>query len=106
MAWSTNANTEAGYQPLNTFGPHWWMLDVSMDCGSLPSSNNGYFEFKDNLKGGSGWETNRNQATGTGTGGGAAPFTSTNHIARCGYLNKFTFNADSCEINTLSANFP
>lgn len=60
---------------VHSYGDHYWMWDVLMDCSKLP---NGFFEVKGYIDG---WEPNVNQKsctgnTGTGTTGG------TNHIAR------------------------
>ena len=67
-----------GVEPLNAFGPHYWMLDVDMDCSHTV---NGWFEFKSFISNGPGWEIDINQS--------GAPYTSTNHFARCGYLNVY-----------------
>lgn len=67
-----------GYTPLNTWGDHYWMLDVDVDCSRTV---NGWFEVKSFISGGPGWEPNIAQ---TGT-----PYVSGNHFAQCGKLNRF-----------------
>lgn len=67
-----------GEEPLNTYGPHYWMLDVDMDCARAPG---GWFEFKSFISGGPGWEADVQQP--------GAPWSSRNHFARCGELNVF-----------------
>ena len=48
---------------------------------------------------GQGWENDLHQTTCQGTSGGAAPFLSINHVAKCGSVNKFDFQSGTCEIN-------
>ncbi|WP_350634773.1 alpha-amylase family protein [Pseudoalteromonas sp. GW168-MNA-CIBAN-0100] len=75
-------NTDGfGVTPLNIWGEHYWMLDVDMDCSKAV---NGWFELKAFIKNGQGWETAIAQDN--------APYTSTNHMAQCGKINKFEFN--------------
>ena len=63
------------------------MLDVDMDCSKAV---NGMFEVKAFVKKGQGWEGNISQV--------GAPYSSNNHFAQCGKINKFDFNANSVEI--------
>lgn len=76
--------SEHGYgeTPLNTFGQHYWLFDVQMDCSNTV---NGWFELKAFVKNGQGWEGDITQAN--------APYTSNNHFAECGKLNVFEFGA-------------
>lgn len=67
-----------GYTPLNTWGDHYWMLDVDVDCSR---TINGWFEVKSFISGGPGWEPNITQT--------GAPWASGNHFAQCGKLNRF-----------------
>lgn len=70
-----------GVEPLNTWGAHYWMLDVDMDCSR---SLDGWFEVKSYIAGdagGGGWEPDVSQSD--------APWPSGNHFARCGWLNVF-----------------
>lgn len=83
----TVATDGYGEEPLNTWGQHHWMLDVQMDCSKTV---NGWFELKAYVKNGQGWEGNISQ---TGT-----PYTSDNHFAQCGKINKFDFNANTVTI--------
>ena len=86
LDWTTNNNGNAnkvaingfGYSPLNTWGDHYWMLDVDMDCSKTV---NGWFELKSFISGGPGWEGNVSQS--------GTPYSSGNHFARCGQLNMF-----------------
>ncbi len=92
-AWTTNkwpsswgprrtvAKDGYGESPLNTYGHHYWMLDVMMDCGK---GVNGWFEFKSYISNGPGWEGSMHQP--------GAPYTSANHFAQCGKLNVFRRN--------------
>jgi aryl-alcohol dehydrogenase-like predicted oxidoreductase len=70
-----------GETPLNTYGHHYWMLDVKMDCSRTV---NGWFEFKSYISNGPGWEGNVNQT--------GVPYSSSNHFARCGKINVFRRN--------------
>lgn len=70
-----------GVEPLNRKGPHYWMLDVQMDC---TQTANGWFEFKTYISNGPGWEGDIHQ---TGT-----PYPSRNHFGRCGQLNVYQRN--------------
>ncbi|MGY8878819.1 MAG: alpha amylase C-terminal domain-containing protein, partial [Pseudoalteromonas sp.] len=83
-------NTDGfGVTPLNIWGEHYWMLDVDMDCSKAV---NGWFELKAFIKNGQGWETAIAQ--------GNTPYTSTNHMAQCGKVNKFEFNNSSVVIRS------
>lgn len=81
--------------PSDRFGNHYWMLDIDMDCSR--TLENGYFE----LKAYSGhWEPNI--ATHVCAGSyPPVPYTSTNHFARCGYLNVFKQGGE-CEVRPLA----
>ncbi|XP_054773707.2 alpha-amylase A-like [Lytechinus pictus] len=97
MGHGANVDTEGyGYFDLNQWGDHYWMLDVDMDCSK---TENGWFELKGFVKGGQGWESDISQKVCSGSAGGTRPYSSNNHFARCGYVNKFDFESNSCEIN-------
>lgn len=100
VAWTSSSATNPSYQTLNTWGDHHWMIDFDMDC-SL--TEGGWFEVKTFGTGGIGWEADIAQTSCLGTAGGSAPYTSKNHLARCGYINKFSFGTAACEINTFPA---
>ena len=68
-----------GVETLNTYGQHYWMLDVQMDCSK--AVNGLWFEFKTYIKNGAGWEANVSQS--------GTPYTSGNHFAQCGKVNVF-----------------
>jgi aryl-alcohol dehydrogenase-like predicted oxidoreductase len=74
----TVAKDGYGETPLNTYGHHYWMLDVKMDCSKTV---NGWFEFKTFISNGPGWEGNIAQSGG--------PYSSSNHFARCGKIGVF-----------------
>jgi aryl-alcohol dehydrogenase-like predicted oxidoreductase len=77
----TVAKDGYGETPLNTYGHHYWMLDVKMDCSRTV---NGWFEFKSYISNGPGWEGSVNQP--------GAPYRSWNHFAKCGKVNVFRRN--------------
>ncbi|KAG7177939.1 Pancreatic alpha-amylase-like [Homarus americanus] len=101
LVWTTNDPNAAEYQPLNTFGPHYWMIDLMMYCDQTDAD---WFELRsfttnDEI----GWEDDINQASDmcTGDAGSKAPTAGVYHVARCGYLNVFDFQSPSCEIDNL-----
>uniref|UniRef100_A0A914W7E2 Alpha-amylase n=1 Tax=Plectus sambesii TaxID=2011161 RepID=A0A914W7E2_9BILA len=99
LAYSTNDQNAVEYQPLNRYGPDYWMVQIQMDCSKTV---NGWFELKGYQSPDGGWESDVNQAACTGTGGGTKPFNSNNHVARCGYVNVFIWGDGSCRIDRLS----
>ncbi|KAK7085956.1 hypothetical protein SK128_005871 [Halocaridina rubra] len=98
LAWTSNQPGNPGYQDLNEWGDHYWMVDADMDCSQ---TEEGWFEVKAFVtNAGSGWEGDISQvASCSGTAGGGAPYTSNNHLGRCGYVNVFTFDSPGCIIN-------
>lgn len=91
LSWTVDEQTAAGWgmtqtvdndgygiTPLNTYGPHYWLLDVMMDC---TKSVDGWFEVKSYITNGPGWEPDVTQAN--------TPYTSGNHFAQCGKKNVF-----------------
>ncbi|XP_071485033.1 alpha-amylase-like [Diadema antillarum] len=104
LVWTNNdpsygalVSTEGyGYTPLNTWGEHYWMVDFEMLCDE---TEDGWFELKAYLQNGDGWESDRSQGSCGGTAGGTKPYSSNNHFARCGYVNVFEFNSNTCTIN-------
>jgi len=100
LAWTTNTPGEDGYQELNKWGDHYWMVDMDMDCGD---SENGWFDLKAYLtNNGDGWESDISQVGAcTGGSGGSAPYSSKNHIAKCGFVNVFEFSGSSCQIDSM-----
>jgi alpha-amylase len=83
----TVANDGFGEEPLNIWGLHHWMLDVDMDCSKTV---NGWFEVKAYVKNGQGWEGDIQQSN--------TPYSSNNHFAQCGKINKFDFNSSAVQI--------
>jgi alpha-amylase len=98
-AWTSNNPSSPGYQPDNVWGDHYWKVDVLMDCSNTV---NGWFEFKGYVTG-VGWESNISQGTCTGTATAAQqPYTSINHMGRCGYVNVFEWGKGTCIVNNLT----
>jgi hypothetical protein len=95
LDWTTNnasnPNTVAvegyGYDPLNDYGDHYWMLDVDMDCSQTV---NGWFELKSYISNGPAWEGDVAQS--------GTPYSSGNHFAQCGKLNVFQRGSSSAII--------
>lgn len=79
-----------GQEVLNTFGQHYWMMDVDMDCSK---TLNGWFELKAYVKNGQGWEGDISQAN--------PPYATKNHLAQCGKLNKFEFGSSAALVTNL-----
>jgi hypothetical protein len=102
LVWTTNnANNPKkvaidgyGYTPLNTWGDHYWMLDVQMDCSKgVKIGNDTWIELKSYISNGPGWENNVSQP--------GAPYASANHFAKCGWLNKFERGSSAVYFETL-----
>ena len=73
-----------------------------MDCFATES---GWFELKayvtNNASGSAKWERDVTQAWMCyGDVGGCRPYASTNHVARCGYINTFEFESEVCGIHS------
>ena len=75
-----------GESALNSYGYHYWMLDVQMDCANTV---NGWFELKSYISNGPGWEGNINQS--------GTPYNSGNHMAQCGKINVFERNSNTAQ---------
>ncbi|XP_078323364.1 alpha-amylase-like [Crassostrea virginica] len=90
--WTTNVEGASGHTTLNTYGQHYWLIDVDMDCSR---TENGWFEFKALVNGQ--WEGNIQGQTC-----GNPPYSSNNHWAKCGFKNVYHFNSGQCEISTIS----
>jgi alpha-glucosidase (family GH31 glycosyl hydrolase) len=98
LVWTTNQWPESwgpkktveqdghGETPLNRWGPHYWMLDVDMDCSRTV---NGWFELKGVVvqNGRETWESDIRQ-TAPGQ-----PYSSVNHFGQCGKVNVFEFDS-------------
>ena len=105
--WTTNAwptswgypRTEAvdgyGVAPLNQFGPHYWMLDVDVDCARVYRAADGkrLFEVKSFVSNGPGWEPDVSQS--------GTPYPSHNHVAQCGKVNVFERGANGAWVYDL-----
>jgi len=89
------------------YGNHYWLLDVNMDCASTDA---GWFELKayvtSDVSGtAEWWESDVTQATQcSGSVGGHRPYASTNHVARCGYINVFQYEQETCAIHSFWSN--
>lgn len=81
-----------GFTPLNTWGDHYWMLEVDMDCSR---TLNGWFEFKSFISNSSGWESDISQAD--------TPYPSKNHFAQCGKINRFQRNSSAAFFQEFAA---
>lgn len=69
----------SGETPLNTYGMHYWIFEVEMDCSATAD---GWFELKSYISNGPAWESDVQQP--------GAPWVSGNHFAECGKLNVFS----------------
>ncbi|XP_057380580.1 alpha-amylase-like [Daphnia carinata] len=99
LAWTTNVPGTNGYQQLNTWGPNNWMVDFQMNCDE---TENGWFDVHAYLTlYGTGYEPDIQQSVCSGTGSDVAPpyISNKNHVACCGYINRFNFGTGGCEIN-------
>jgi hypothetical protein len=81
----------------NTFGMHYWMLDVDMDCEQAVADSQGrrWFEMKafmitslmTQVAPSPGWEADVSQSSNP-----APPYASGNHMGQCGMVNIFVAN--------------
>src|SRR5262249_13526078 len=73
----------------NTFGMHYWMLDVDMDCEQAFDDGAGHkwFELKAFIAPVPGWEKDISQ-----TSNPSPPYSSINHMGICGMINVFVGN--------------
>jgi len=104
--WTTNNATNSftvasngfGFEPLNQWGDHYWMLDVDMDCsrGVQDANGDSWFELKTFISNGPGWEPDVAQAGG--------PYVSRNHWAKCGQIS--VFRRGSSDATFLSLDTP
>ncbi|KAK3784090.1 hypothetical protein RRG08_060517 [Elysia crispata] len=92
---TTNDASQRNFCPLNKFGPDYWMVRFEVDCSS---SYNGFFEVKGYYEGL--METDVTSSTCSGEGATNPPIHSSTggHIARCGYMNVFTWGKPDCQI--------
>jgi len=101
MQWTTNDQGNQLYHSFNRQGSDYWVVDMQMDC---EQTERGWFELKAFLRGGEGWESD---ITGDhdcgGNIGGIPPYSSNNHMARCGFVNVFHYGEPQCEINTINS---
>ncbi|GFR91364.1 alpha-amylase [Elysia marginata] len=91
--WTTNRRDGPYFHPLNSYGDHYWVVDVMMDCSK---TENGFFEFKGIMQD-KRWEDG-SKLDYQCKGMGSLPRSSINHFALCGKLNVFFWGTgDSCE---------
>jgi hypothetical protein len=85
----TVATDGYGLEPLNTYGMHYWMLDVDMDCSRAFQAADGtrWFEVKAYISNGPGWEPDVAQS--------ATPYASRNHVGKCGAVNVFDWGTST-----------
>jgi outer membrane protein assembly factor BamB len=78
-----------GIADQNTFGPHYWMLDLDMDCEQAFDDGAGrrWFELKAFVAQTPGWESDIAQ-----TSTPMPPYASINHMGLCGMVNVFVAN--------------
>lgn len=104
------SDSGVGYFPGNTFGQHYWLWDVDLDCTNAVEVTGSagtkvkLFEFKAYVKGGAGWEGNMDTNTFTI---GSESFTvhntaSFNHFAVCGKLTKTSFNSSAMTVTAVA----
>ncbi|CAI5451676.1 unnamed protein product [Caenorhabditis angaria] len=98
LAYSTNDKTAVEYQPYNKYGAGYWMVELKMDCSK---AEQGWFEVKGYETPDIGWEGNIGQKKCSGSIGGTAPFSSINHIAKCGAVNVFTWDSGDCIVDSV-----
>lgn len=95
-----------GYFSGNTFGAHYWLWDVDLDCTNAVEVTGSagtkvkLIEYKAYVKGGAGWESNIDTNTFSI---GSESFTvyntsSNNHFAVCGKLTKASFNSNAMDV--------
>jgi hypothetical protein len=91
----TVATDGYGVEELNTYGAHYWMLDVDMDCSRALAAADGtrWFEVKAYISNGPGWEPDIAQP--------ATPYASHNHFAQCGMVNVFDWGQGTATFQEL-----
>ncbi|KAK3751236.1 hypothetical protein RRG08_023993 [Elysia crispata] len=82
--------------PLNTYGDHYWMVDVMMDCSR---THQGFFEVR-GLTQNRLLESSRNLGIKC-EGGEPIPRKSNYHLGMCGKLNVFSWGEKKCAIKAL-----
>ncbi|KAK5983365.1 hypothetical protein GCK32_009331, partial [Trichostrongylus colubriformis] len=90
LAYSTNDSSAVEFQPYNKYGSGYWTVQLLTD---RKKGDQGWFELKGYVSPSIGWEQDIIQKSCTGTVGGTAPFTSKNHIAKCGAVNVFAWGS-------------
>lgn len=101
LAWTTSDKTNPFYYELNPgLGDHFWILDVDVDCSQ---TQDGWFEFNTIYSiGGEDGESAIAQKDCEGEVGGTSTITgSVNHMAKCGFMNIFSYGKSTCQIDNL-----
>jgi len=97
--WTTSDYGNQFHHDLNTWGDHYWISDMEMDCSS---TKDGWFEVDTFFtNGGEGGESSIQQSACSGNIGGSVPFSTNFHAGRCGYLNVFHYNSNDCSIDSI-----
>jgi len=104
LQWTSNDENNDLYNPFNIYGEHYHVVDMEMDC---EQTERGWFEVKallgGGLFGGGEFEADVSTTDCDGNIGGIPPYSSTNHMARCGFVNVFHFGQSGCKIDTLKS---
>ena len=97
--WTTSDSGNDFHHDFNTWGDHYWIADMDMDCSA---TKDGWFEVETLFtNGGEGGESQISQSPCSGSVGGTVPFSSQLHAGRCGYMNVFHYNSNECLIETI-----
>ncbi|KAG1680673.1 Pancreatic alpha-amylase [Nymphon striatum] len=97
MSWTTNDVNNVYYNPLNVYGPHYWILDIMMDCSR---TSDYWFEAKAVIN--TNWEGDISQEPKcSGDLDAETPFMSKNHVLKCGAINVVNFDQGYCKIYNL-----
>ncbi|PIO54544.1 hypothetical protein TELCIR_24092, partial [Teladorsagia circumcincta] len=98
LAYSSSERDAVEYQPYNKYGDNYWMVQLLMDCAK---TERGWFDLKGYMVSNhwNAWEPDVRQGKCSGNIGGTAPYSSKNHIAKCGAVNVFTWGSGECVID-------
>jgi len=97
--WTSSNPGNQFHHDFNTWGDHYWIVDMDMDCSK---TREGWFEFSTVYSnGGEGGEGHINQQSCDGGVGGTLAVQAGFHAGRCGYMNVFHYNSDYCTIDNI-----
>ncbi|GFR93116.1 alpha-amylase [Elysia marginata] len=94
---TSSDQSQSLFQKLNKYGSDYWLVRVLMDCSEL-ANYNGFFDVKGFYYGE--LEEDVSQGQCTGDAAETAPYTSGNHVARCGYINVFEWGSSNCRMES------